>query len=231
VTRSVTSAARVADTLRELIVRGELAGGTRLGEVELAERLQVSRTPVREALSRLTAEGLIEVIPNRGARVATWTVTELEGVFDLRTVLEPTLAASAIRHASAGDIEELDHLARRMLAVGSPGPHQDLDALVPLNSAFHDRLTALARQPMLADALAAAVRMPIVRRNFQAYDDQSLRRSLAHHLEIVAAAQAGDPDWARAVMTAHLRNARVVMIRAATAPDQPKAIQTDEEGS
>ncbi len=198
-----------------MIMGGDLTPGARLGEVELADRLGVSRTPVREALSRLAAEGLVEVAPNRGARVATWTVAELEGVFDLRSVLEPQLTAHAVPNATPADVAELDALAERMHEVGSPGPHQDLDALVPLNRAFHDRLVALAAHPALATALAAAIHPPIVRRNFLTYDEASLRRSLAHHSEIVAAVRAGDPEWARAVMTSHIANARAVMVRAA----------------
>src|SRR3954468_20179560 len=214
-TRSSTSAERTLASLRELILDGDLRPGTRLGEVELAERLGVSRTPVREALTRLAAEGLVEIAPNRGARVATWTVAELEGVFDLRASLEPQLTGFAVARAGAEDVEALEELAQRMLAVGTPGPDQDLDALVPLNRAFHDRLIALAEHPTLATALATAIHPPIVRRNFHAYDEASLRRSLGHHLEIVAAVRAGDPAWAQAVMTAHISNARAVMVRAA----------------
>lgn len=214
-TRPLTSAERVLATLRDLIMGGELTPGARLGEVELAERLGVSRTPVREALSRLAAEGLVEIAPNRGARVVTWTVAELEGVFDLRSVLEPRLTAHAVSGAGPADLDELDALARRMHEVGAPGAGQDLDALVPLNRSFHDRLVALAAQPALAAALAAAIHPPIVRRNFLTYDAASLRRSLAHHSEIVAALRAGDPAWARAVMTSHIANARAVMVRAA----------------
>src|SRR3954449_8308158 len=206
-TRSSTSAERTLASLRELILDGDLRPGTRLGEVELADRLGVSRTPVREALTRLAAEGLVEIAPNRGARVATWTVAELEGVFDLRMSLEPQLTGSAVAHAGPADVDALDELARRMLAVGSPGPDQDLDALVPLNRAFHDRLVALAGHPALATALAAALPPParrappagpparatalaaappppIVLRNFHTYDAASLCRSLAHHVEI-----------------------------------------------
>jgi DNA-binding GntR family transcriptional regulator len=211
----VTSAERTLAALRALILDGDLRPGTRLGEVELADRLGVSRTPVREALTRLAAEGLVEIAPNRGARVATWTVAELEGVFDLRASLEPQLTGFAVDRASAEDVEALDEIAQRMLAVGSPGPEQDLDALVPLNRAFHDRLIALADHPALATALAAAIHPPIVLRNFHTYDEASLRRSLAHHGEIVAAVRAGDAAWARAVMTAHISNARAVMVRAA----------------
>ena len=225
----MTSAERALGQLRELILVGTLTSGSRLGEVELAERLGVSRTPVREALTRLAAEGLVEISPNRGARVSTWTVAELEGVFDLRLSLEPQLTAFAVPHAVPADVEELDDLAHRMVEVGSPGPRQDLDALVPLNRAFHDRLVALAGHPTLATALAAAIHPPIVRRNFHAYDAESLRRSLAHHVEIVAALRAGDPGWAQAVMTAHISNARAVMVRAAT--DQTAQHPSDEEAS
>lgn len=214
-TRPLTSAERALATLRDLIMGGDLAPGARLGEVELAERLRVSRTPVREALSRLAAEGLVESVPNRGARVVTWTVDELEGVFDLRSVLEPQLTAHAVPNAGPADVDALEALAQRMHEVGTPGPWQDLDALVPLNRAFHDRLVALAKHPTLATALAAAIHPPIVRRNFLIYDEASLRRSLAHHGEIVAALRAGDPEWARAVMTSHIANARAVMVRAA----------------
>ncbi len=213
-TRSLTSAERALDTLREDILRGALPAGARLGEVELAERLGVSRTPVREALSRLAAEGLVELVPNRGARVASWTVDELEGVFALRSLLEPQLTALAVPHASAADLDALEELAAEMVDLGD----RDLDGLVPLNRAFHGRLVELAAAPALATALAGAVHSPLVARNFHAYDAASLHRSLAHHAEIVAALRAGDPEWARAVMTAHIHNARAVMVAGAARP-------------
>lgn len=214
-TRTVTSTERALAALRELILHGQFAAGARLGEVELAERLGVSRTPVREALTRLAAEGLVELVPNRGARVASWSVAELEGVFDLRSALEPRLTGYAAPRARPDDVALLDELAAQMIAVGLPGPNQDLDALVPLNRRFHGRLVTIADQPALATALAGAIHAPIQLRNFHAYDEASLRRSLAHHVEIVAAIRAGDPTWARAVMTAHIHNARAVMLRAA----------------
>ena len=213
-TRSLTSAERTLDTLREDILRGALPAGARLGEVELADRLGVSRTPVREALSRLAAEGLVELVPNRGARVASWTVDELEGVFALRSLLEPQLTALAVPHASAADLDALEELAAEMVDLGD----RDLDGLVPLNRAFHGRLVELAAAPALATALAGAVHSPLVARNFHAYDPASLHRSLAHHAEIVAALRAADPEWARAVMTAHIHNARAVMVAAAARP-------------
>ena len=214
-TQMATSTGRAVDALRELVLGGEFAAGARLGEVELSARLGVSRTPVREALTRLAAEGLVELSPNRGARVRAWTATELEGIFDLRTSLEPRIAALAVPRAGPGDVATLARLAGEMQRVGRPGPGQDLDGIVPLNREFHGTLVALADHAALAGALAGAVHAPIVLRNFHTYDEASLRRSLAHHAEIVDAVRAGDPEWAHAVMTAHIRNARAVMVRAA----------------
>lgn len=211
-TRTATSSQRAVGALRELILRGDLAAGARLGEVELASRLGVSRTPVREALTRLAAEGLVELVPNRGARVSRWTAAEVAEVFDLRVALEPRLTELAATRATATDIAALDGLATGMLAAGAPGPGRDLDAIVALNREFHDRLVAIADQPAMASALAGAVRAPIVLRNVHSYDERSLARALAHHVEIVAALRAADPVWARAVMTAHIRNARAVMV-------------------
>ncbi|MBL7488816.1 GntR family transcriptional regulator [Frankia sp. AgB1.9] len=220
--RVVTSTGRVVEVLRELILDNTFPPGARLAETELAEQLGVSRTPVREALRQLAAEALVELPPNRGARVASWSSDELEGVFELRSTLEPRLTGLATELAAEADIAELDGLATRMLAVGLPGPEQDLDALIPLNTAFHGRLVELAGAPAFAAALAGAVRAPVIMRNFHAYDDASMRRSLAHHAEIVAAMRAGDPQWATAVMTAHLRNARAVMMRTVVAPPGPE---------
>jgi DNA-binding GntR family transcriptional regulator len=203
---------RAQAALRDAILRGELTPGAHLGEVELAARLGVSRTPVREALARLAAEGLVEAHAHRGARVVSFSAEDLDGIFDVRLALEPRATGRAATRATDADVEALDELARRMLAVGAPGPDQDLDALVPLNRDFHARLLDVADAPALAAALGTVVHTPVVLRTFHAYDAASLARSLAHHAEIVAALRAGDADWASAVMRSHLGNARAVMV-------------------
>ncbi|WP_018331262.1 GntR family transcriptional regulator [Actinomycetospora chiangmaiensis] len=199
--------------LRDEILRGALPPGTRLGEVELADRLGVSRTPVREALSRLAAEGLVEVLPHRGARVVDFSTDDLDAIFDVRLALEPRATGRAAARVTATDLADLDDLATRMLVIGAPGPDQDLDALVGLNREFHARLLAAAAAPALSTALANVVHLPVVLRTFHAYDPASLQRSLAHHAEIVAALRVADAEWATAVMRSHIRNARAVMVR------------------
>lgn len=210
--RAGRASERALDDLREAILDGDLPAGAHLGEVEIAERLGLSRTPVREALTRLAAQGLVELEAHRGARVTRFSREDLDGIFDVRLALEPQATARAAAHVAPADLEELDALARRMQELGAPGPGQDLDALVDLNRAFHARLLALAHAPALAAALANVVHTPVVTRTFRTYDPDSLARSLAHHTEIVAALRAGDGDWAGAVMRCHLGNARAVMV-------------------
>ncbi|MDD7967207.1 GntR family transcriptional regulator [Actinomycetospora lemnae] len=203
---------RALADLRAAILDGDLAAGAHVGEVETAERLGLSRTPVREALTRLAAEGLVELEAHRGARVTRFSRDDLDGIFDVRLALEPRATARAATHATPADLDALEALARRMQELGAPGPDQDLDALVDLNRDFHARLLELAHAPALAAALANVVHTPVVTRTFRAYDPASLARSLAHHVEIVAALRAGDGDWAGAVMRCHLGNARAVMV-------------------
>ena len=100
--------------LRDLILGGSIPAGAKLGEADLASRLDVSRTPIREALSRLAAEGLVELVPNRGARVAHWTDEELEQIFELRLRLEPYAVGLAVPRLTDSDLDDLDTLAKRI---------------------------------------------------------------------------------------------------------------------
>ena len=200
--------------LRELILAGALPAGTKLGEADLATRLDVSRTPVREALSRLAAEGLVDLVPNRGARVARWSDEDLEQIFELRLRLEPYAVGLAIPRLSDSDLDDLDDLAQRMVGLGKPGRSQDLDGIVHLNRQFHRTLINRAANPALASALLAVTHASVVNQNFHNYSPAALARSLAHHVEIVAAARVGNADWANAVMRSHLYSARATMLQA-----------------
>lgn len=203
---------RVVETVRAAMLDGSLAPGDHLAEADLADRLGVSRTPVREALGRLAAEGLLDLQPNRGARVVSWSADELQQIFELRLLLEPYAARLATLTISGDAVDELDELAEQMHRVGRPGPEQDLASVVGLNRRFHDLLVEAAGQPTLAAALSTAIHAAVVRRNFQSYDPGSMARSLSHHSEIVQALRARDADWAEAVMRAHLCNARVALL-------------------
>ena len=210
------AAAQAADAIRESILAGRIPAGARIAEIDLARQLSVSRTPIREALSRLAAEGLVELSPNRGARVASWTSGELREIFEVRLRLEPYAVSQAVPLLSPAEIDELGDLAQAMLALGQDQAME----LVDLNQRFHGLLIAKAGNPALASALTSVTHAAVVRRNFQHYSAGALARSLAHHLEIVAAARANEPDWAEAVMRSHLYNARATMLSDQAEADQ-----------
>lgn len=211
------AAEQAAQSLRDEILSGAIPSGTRLGEAELAGRLSVSRTPIREALTRLAAEGLVEMQPNRGARVASWSSEQLREIFELRLRLEPYAVRQAVPNLGAGQIAELDALAAEMLRAGTPGRDQDLAGIVELNRRFHGLFIDAAGSPPLAQALRGVTHAAVVTQNFHDYAPDALLRSLHHHVEMVAAARAGAGEWAEAIMRAHLYNARATMIgRAAT---------------
>lgn len=199
------AAEQAAQSLRDEILSGAIPSGARLGEAELAGRLSVSRTPIREALSRLAAEGLVELQPHRGARVATWTTEQLREIFELRLRLEPYAVRVAVPLLNDEQLTELDELAAAML-------DRDRTAIVELNRRFHAIFIDAAGSPPLAAALRGVTHGSVVHQNFHDYAPDALSRSLHHHVEMVAAARAGDGDWAEAIMRAHLHNARHTML-------------------
>jgi DNA-binding GntR family transcriptional regulator len=194
--------------ISEQIATGRLTPGARLKESALAESLGVSRTPIREALRRLAAEGLVEVHPNRGAQLVSYTADEIDAMFAVRVVLEPQATVLAVPRLSDDELDELEDLAGRMaaLVVGTP----DVSLLGELNRDFHDRFLLASGNRALASAVSAVVRPAVVYRTFHRYSAEQLKRSMAHHVELVAAARARDPEWAGSVMRTHLLAGRHV---------------------
>lgn len=203
---------RATTLLREQILAGRWKAGERLAEKELAEILQVSRTPVREALSRLAAEGLVEIAPNRGARISSWTPHQVAEIFDLRLLLEPVASGKAAGRLSAEAIDELEELARSMHALGSAKGERDFGTIATLNRRFHTTLVEASDSPQLLATLTSVTHISIATRNYNVYTEQSLARSLAHHFEIVAALRVGNAEWVESVVRSHLYNARAAML-------------------
>lgn len=190
-------------TIREQILSGEFVGGQRLREDELATMIGVSRTPVREALRSLAAEGLLLYERNRGMRVESWTLKDLEEVHGLRSLLEPYATALA---ATSGrlDIVALARLADEMdEAVFQP--RLDIELITEINNQFHDTILAGSGNQRLRMLVNSIVQVPTVRRTFAQYTSEDLRRSAAHHRELLESLRSGDPVWAESVMRAHMR--------------------------
>jgi DNA-binding GntR family transcriptional regulator len=212
----VTQAAdRAYSALRTGILSGRHGFGERLGEIEIAAELGLSRTPVREALRRLGSEGLVEVLPNRGARVRTWTAQDLEESYELRAVLEGLAARRAAARIEPAVLAEMDDLTDRMIAVDPSLGHRpagDFDELAALNGRFHGLITAAAGSAHLAATLGGLVQLPLVMQTYRRYTPAALARSHAHHREIVDALRAGDGAWAESVMRSHVLAARAVLL-------------------
>jgi DNA-binding GntR family transcriptional regulator len=200
------------ETLRGRILSGDLAPGERLGETELATELSMSRTPVREALRLLAAEGLVEIVSNRGARVIEWSAEELDYVFEVRARLEGLAARRAAELITREEVDRLHAIASAIADHAQPGPTQDLTAVQRLNTEFHRGLTDIAGSSTLRVALAGVVHAAVINRTQESFDDEALDRSVRHHLEIVAALRAGDGDWAESTMHSHLLSARASLL-------------------
>lgn len=202
------STERTYAEIRDRIMSGSLLPGARLVEVDLAAELDVSRTPVREALRRLAAEGLIEVLPNRGATVRSWTDRELHDIYRSRAELE-SLAASLATERMDGDVlDRLDRLCDQMEACGLDPDSATRDRLTELNTEFHDTIRATAQSPTLTAMIHGVVQLPLVRATFHRYRRDDLERSRSHHREMIAAFRAGDGDWVAAITKAHVLAAR-----------------------
>lgn len=200
--------------IREAILDGHLAPGTWLREAELAGQAGVSRTPVREALRRLQADGLVDVHANRGVQVVTYDDAELVEIYGLRALLEghaACLAAPAIDPAAVAHLEDLAEAMEQVRAEAGPA---GLDRVAELNRDFHATIVGAADSPRLSGLLAGVVLVPLVHRTFHRYSEQALTRSFEHHRELIAAMRAGDGQWAAAVMQAHVYAARAALMGA-----------------
>lgn len=136
----------VMDRLRKMITEGSLAPGVHLNERALCEQLGVSRTPLREALKMLAVEQLIELLPNRGARVVTLSARDIADAFELLSGLEALAGELACERITQVEIDEIQELHSAMDACHANG---DLSGYFDCNQRIHDRINAAARNPAL----------------------------------------------------------------------------------
>lgn len=217
----------VVDGVRGLILGGQYAAGARLGEVELAATLGVSRTPVRDALRLLASEGLVEITPNKGARVMAWTEAELDEVFTLRAQVEGLAAHRAAERATREQVDELEELAVAHAEATAAGQGRDLSRIYELNAAFHGGvLRAAEAGSSLSGVVGSLVHSVVLHRTLHTFDDVAMERSSRHHLEIVSAMRNRDPEWAECVMRSHLYAARAALL----GPRASRAAQSTEPG-
>ncbi len=196
------------ELVRERIVSGVYAPALRLTEQEIANASGVSRTPVRQALQRLQTEGFVKVTANQGAVVVDWSDSETNDIYELRALLEPYGAARAARRITPEGIARLRTLAHDQYEESKRRAPGYTERIGELNSEFHRTLHGFAGSNRLSLLMPMLVEAPLILRTFAKYTHEELMRSASHHLELVRALEAGDAEWASAIMQSHLHAAR-----------------------
>jgi DNA-binding GntR family transcriptional regulator len=206
----------VLERLRALILTGEYGPDERLIEEQLADRLGVSRTPVRQALTMLEAEGLVEITPNRGATVCSFSVDDVWDIYDLRAVLEGHAARRAAGRIENGELERLRELAGEMERL--PGRFDDheeeIRALVALNQEFHGTIVEASRNRRLERLINRTVEIPLMFKAFFWYTPHERTISNHYHRQILEALENGDADRAEIIMREHVYEGRDFVIGA-----------------
>jgi DNA-binding GntR family transcriptional regulator len=202
-------ASAVTTKLRDMIVEGALPPGTRLNERVLCEQLAVSRTPLREAFKTLAVEGLIELLPNRGAVVAQMSVADIEQTFELMGALEGFSGQLACERITDAEIAEIRALHFEMLAAHA---RSDLPAYYRINHVIHDRINAAANNAVLTQTylqINARIQSLRFRSNF---NQDKWNRAVKEHSAMLAALEKRDGEALRAVLQQHLISKRDIVI-------------------
>ncbi|WP_066704569.1 GntR family transcriptional regulator [Curvibacter delicatus] len=195
----------VAATLREEIFDGTLAPGSFVDEVALCERLEISRTPLREALKVLSAEGLVRHEPRRGCFVNEVTEQDLDEIFPVIALLEGRCAFEAACNASDADLAVLETLHQKLQAHAAAKRIVDY---YQTNFAIHEAIITLADNRWLAQVIADLRKILKLARLQQLHAPGRLAQSLSEHLAVFAALKARDSEGAEAAMRTHLTRQR-----------------------
>ena len=200
---------QVAQRLRQMLVEGQIAPGAKLNERELSELLHVSRTPLREAIKMLAAEGLVELVPNRGAIAVTLTEEDVLQTFEVMAGLEGLSGELAARRITPGELAEIQAMQFEMMAAYT---RRDLSGYYALNARIHRAINAAAKNPVLAtvyDQVNARLQALRFRSN---QDGQKWKAAVKEHEKMIEALAARDPAAMRDVLVAHLHNKRDVVL-------------------
>lgn len=200
---------QVAMRLRQMLVENRIAPGAKLNERELAEVLKVSRTPLREAIKMLAAEGLVELLPNRGAIAVALSEADILNAFEVMGGLEAMSGELAVQRITPEELSEIKAMHFEMLAAYT---RTDLSNYYRLNAGIHRAINAAARNPVLT-SIYNQVNARLQALRFRSNQDgEKWRRAMKEHEMMVDALEARDAAAMRQILLVHLRNKRDVVI-------------------
>lgn len=213
--------------IRRWIVEGRLRPDERLVEQRLAEDLQLSRTPVREALRMLQSEGLVRFEPNRGARVRSLTVNDIADLYELRGRLEAMAAELAATRATPEELARLDAAEVEFARTAQLAGDGDVEAIRVVfhhNDVFHLTVLEAAHHERLTQSLVRTVDHTLVFQAFRHYDPAGLERSIAFHHLIAEEIRRGEGARAGRLMHEHVLQGRDQLLAVVGARDSVDAL-------
>lgn len=201
----------VFESLREAILNGRLKPGERLMEVQLAEEMGVSRTPVREAIRKMELEGFVVMIPRKGAYVAGISLKDIADVYEVRAALETLAAGLAAERITE---EELEKLERHLVAVSEDAEHNDLAGWVTRDTEFHDTIYQASRNQRLIQIVNNLMeQIHRFRSTSLAYPGR-MRIAVEEHKKLVEAISERNVPLAQSLAQEHVENAENSMLEA-----------------
>lgn len=201
--QSLTSA--VADKLRDQIIRGEIPEGAQLRQDAIANKYQVSRIPVREALRQLDAEGLIAIVPNHGAVVPALSPNDIEELFSIRALLEPEVLKLSIPHLTESDFSEAEAVLRKYVNELRRDDHVSLWGR--LNWQFHSILYSRADQPRFMGIIRNVNNSGERYTRLQLYLTHGIERANEEHHQILEFCRHREVPAACRLLRLHIQNA------------------------
>ena len=198
----------VFDVLMNAIMQGQLSPGERLLEVQLADEMGVSRTPVREAIRRLELEGFVVMVPRKGAYVAGLSIDDVESVYEIRTALETLAVRLAAQRMEAADYEQLDELAGKMQQTWQEG---DVDNWVNLDARFHELYT-FSRNERLISMMSNIMEQLSRYRIISLANVEVRQNSLNEHQTLIEALKRRDSDSAADAAAHHIENTKQSLV-------------------
>jgi DNA-binding GntR family transcriptional regulator len=217
---------QVASRLRTMLIEGQIAPGAKLNERELCEQLRVSRTPLREAIKLLAAEGLVDLLPNRGAVAVRLTEADVVNTFELLSTLEAMSGELAAQRITDEELAELRALHYEMMACFA---RRDLSGYYRINARIHAVINEAAKNPLLTStyrSVNARVQSLRFRTN---QNEAKWADAVAEHERMIVALCARDPAAMRQVLIEHLNRKRdtvLALLRAGEIYPRPNAAKT-----
>jgi len=204
----------IFETLRKAIVSGDIKPGERLMEVSLANQMGVSRTPVREAIRRLEAEGLVTMTPRKGTHVAELSVKDIMDVLEVRTVLDKLATNLAAKRMQPSQLKALENVHKQYIACVEKN---NIKGAIKKDVEFHDLIYAASGNPRLV-AVAGSLREHVYRFRviYMSGGDPIAENVLNEHEEILAALKEAQSDIASNLAEKHIRNQMETIIKTVT---------------